>query len=508
MKENDRNSKLKNDEAKVGLKNKKTLTQIRNKIVIHPDSHASGKTLQEEKSSTAVMSFGRMNPPTVGHEKLVSKLHATAKKHGGDPVLFLSHSEGTSSDPLPQTKKLEYAKKAFPNTRVEGSSKESPNFLTAAKKLHDEGYHHLVVVAGQDRQKEFHDILHKYNGAKDSYNFKSIKVVSAGKRDPDAAGVEGMSASKVRAHARAGNMDQFKKGLASGLQPHAEEIYNHIRKVHEEIIEEREMIKNKFIPSGKLPGSKSIKESSMSDLDADIGGLMDKHIAHYKKIGGAEHLMAKAHHAAKKIAAQYGIEHKHAHKFVSDYVGEHLKEQYNVHFKTRGQIFTAKWRSNVPDLDQAKKIADDAQKSDKNPKNSYHVFDTKTRQHVYTSNPSVKHVLFNEEKKEEYEFKDSITLNIPLFIRLLEYAREDAKKDIDLHLVAERAVKESADDCVLDMDDYNYLVTGKAEKEEMDEETHPYKRAVQRGKYLEKWAKKNRPPSEQKKRDGQEKKDK
>lgn len=498
MKEKNQPGKKTTDqESKVGLKNKKTLTQIRNKVVIHPDSEASGKALQEEKSSTAVMSFGRMNPPTAGHEKLVKKLHSVAKKHGGDSVLFLSHSEGTTHDPLPQSKKIEYAKKAFPSTRIEGSSKESPNFLSAAKKLHGEGYQHLVVVAGQDRVKEYHDTLHKYNGHPDHYNFKSIHVVSAGKRDPDATDITGMSASKVRAHARAGNKAKFKAGLASGLQQHANEIYNHIRSIHEQTIKERVML----------------KESSMSDLDADIGMLMDNHIAHYKKVGGAEHLMSKAHHAAKKISSLYNLKHEHAHKFVSDYIESHLKdvkENYNVHMRSRKGGFTAKWRLNVPDLEQAKKVADDAQAKYGNARTSFHVFDKKTRQHVHSTNPNVKHVLFSEakqEEEEEHEFKDSITLNIPLFIRLMEYAREDAKKDIELHLVAERAVKESARECVLDMDDYEYLITGKAEKADADdvkEETHPYKRAAQRGITLQKFIKKSRSPSEQKKRESGE----
>lgn len=206
-------------------------------VVINPNYEPL--RLTEAADSTAVMAFGRMNPPTIGHEKLIHKVEDVAKEHKGVAHIVASHSENTSKDPLPQSAKLGYLKKVVkPDTHVMGSSKESPTILHAAAKLHAAGHKHLVVVAGDDRVDEYHKLLHKYNGvdAKHGhYNFKSIKVVSAGHRDPDAEGAEGMSGTKMRGHARAGEMKEFKSGLPKSLHAHAEEIANHIRSVKEEV---------------------------------------------------------------------------------------------------------------------------------------------------------------------------------------------------------------------------------------------------------------------------------
>lgn len=198
--------------------------------------------VMEESEKTAVMTFGRFNPPTVGHEKLIHKVESVAKQHNGTAHIVASHSEGNAKNPLPADKKVGYIKKvASQGTKVSSSSGEAPTLLHQAAKLHSQGHQHLVMVAGQDRVKEYHTLLHKYNNVSSKhghYNFKSIKVVSAGQRDPDAEGTEGMSGTKMRAHARAGEMKQFKSGLPKALHPHAEEIANHIRSVKEDLYTE------------------------------------------------------------------------------------------------------------------------------------------------------------------------------------------------------------------------------------------------------------------------------
>lgn len=213
-------------------KNGTTLTgEPADQVVINPNYDP--QKLTESADSTAVMAFGRMNPPTTGHEKLIHKVEDVAKEHNGTAHIVASHSEGTSKDPLPQKAKLGYIKKIVkPGTVVSGSSKEAPSLLHIAAKLHAAGHRHLVVVAGDDRVDEYHKLLHKYNGvdAKHGhYNFKSIKIVSAGHRDPDAEGTEGMSGTKMRALAHAGKDEEFKAGLPKALHPHAAEIANHIR---------------------------------------------------------------------------------------------------------------------------------------------------------------------------------------------------------------------------------------------------------------------------------------
>lgn len=201
--------------------------------------YISEKEKEPKEETTAVMAFGRFNPPTVGHEKLIQKVSQVAKEHKADEThVVASHSQGTMKDPLPQDKKLQYLHAISPGSvHIHGSSKEKPSLFHVATDLHNAGHSHLVMVAGSDRVDEYQKTLDKYNGVPGKhgyYNFKSIKVVSAGQRDPDAEGVEGMSGTKMRNHAREGRLDTFKSGLPDALKSHAEEIANHIRSVKED----------------------------------------------------------------------------------------------------------------------------------------------------------------------------------------------------------------------------------------------------------------------------------
>lgn len=213
-------------------KKAKTPSNKKDKIVVNPKI---SDNINEEKEPTAVMAFGRFNPPTVGHEKLLHKVDSVAKEHKASAHVFASHSEHTTKDPLPQDKKIGLLKKVVSkDTSVHGSTKDEPSFLHAAKKLHQAGHKHLVMIAGSDRVDEFKNRLEKYNGKEGHYNFKSIKVISSGDRDPDAEGVEGMSGTKMRDLARQGKHEEFKAGLPKPLHPHAKEIADHIRSVKEE----------------------------------------------------------------------------------------------------------------------------------------------------------------------------------------------------------------------------------------------------------------------------------
>jgi hypothetical protein len=195
----------------------------------------------------AVLAFGRMNPPTTGHEKFIKKTHDVAKKVGGTAHVVASHSEGTSKNPIPQKKKLGYIKKiAHPDVHVSGSSKQHPSILHHAAKLHAAGHTHLHVVAAGDRESHFHKLLHQYNGKKGPhghYNFKSITVHSSGKRDPDSHDhSEGVSGTSMRQHARDNNHKEFKKGLPKALHPHKDEIMNHINTQKEDLDQDFETL--------------------------------------------------------------------------------------------------------------------------------------------------------------------------------------------------------------------------------------------------------------------------
>jgi hypothetical protein len=189
--------------------------------------------LEEQKEKHAVLAFGRMNPPTVGHAKLVDKVKDVAKEVGGTHHVVISHSQDAKKNPLSAQDKVKHAKRFFPDTNISTSDKEHPTFLQHAAKLHKAGATHLHMIAGSDRVDEYKTKLAQYNGKHKGalYNFKHITVHSAGERDPDAEGVSGMSASKMRGHAETGNFKEFKKGIPKHVAPeHAKELYHDVRK--------------------------------------------------------------------------------------------------------------------------------------------------------------------------------------------------------------------------------------------------------------------------------------
>ena len=189
--------------------------------------------IQESKDKHAVLAFGRLQPPTTGHEAVVNKVKSVARQHNASHHVVLSHSNDPKQNPLTAKQKVKHAKRFFPGTNITHSTKEHPNFLKQAEKLHKSGVTHLHMVAGSDRTGEYHKILHKYNGTHKGalFNFKHIKVHSAGQRDPDAPGTAGMSGSKLRSHAASGNYNEFKKGIPKHVpEHHAKELYHDLRK--------------------------------------------------------------------------------------------------------------------------------------------------------------------------------------------------------------------------------------------------------------------------------------
>jgi len=221
-------SKKKQDE-KANKANKGTTDtgMPKNEIELNPQMDTSW-TMYEEKDKHVVFAFGRMNPPTTGHEKLVDTIQAHAKKVGGDAHVYLSKSHDKKKNPLNYETKHAFAKKAFGDV-VKHTPEGHSNVHGILKHLHSLGYSHATLIAGDDRVKDYQRIANDYNGPGKDYNFKKIKVVSAGARDPDAEGVEGMSASKMRAHASAGSHEEFKKGLPKNLQKHSKDVMNTLR---------------------------------------------------------------------------------------------------------------------------------------------------------------------------------------------------------------------------------------------------------------------------------------
>lgn len=223
-----------------------------------------------------VMAFGRMNPPTIGHEKLVNRVKEIAQDYHAPHHIILSHSMDAKKNPLDVAAKIKHAKRFFPNTNIISSSKDKPTFLQHAAALHQAGHDHLIMVAGSDRIPEYEQKLHQYNGEGPGklFNFKKIEVKSAGQRDPDAEGAEGMSASKMREHAKNNDLASFRQGVPSHVpEKHAKELFRDVRRgmgINEQ--HERGMFKAIFITGG--PGSgkdvilrEAIAESKMVEIN-------------------------------------------------------------------------------------------------------------------------------------------------------------------------------------------------------------------------------------------------
>lgn len=170
---------------------------------------------------TAVFTFGRMNPPTVGHKKLVD----TMKGIKGDPYIFLSHSQDSKTNPLDFDTKLKYAKKFFPDVTV--GHKDVKTVVDALKFLEKKKYSAIVFVAGSDRIAKFGDLIKKYNGKE--YTFDSIEFVSAGDRNEQSESVEGMSATKMRRAVVEDDFDAFSAGVPDAA--HAKSLFKDLQKV-------------------------------------------------------------------------------------------------------------------------------------------------------------------------------------------------------------------------------------------------------------------------------------
>ena len=179
-----------------------------------------------------VFAFGRFNPPTNGHEKLMDKVASVAK--GGAYRIYASQSHDPKKNPLTYDEKIKFMRKMFPkHARNIIADKAIKTAIEVITKLYNEGYTKVTMIVGSDRVDEFNTLLNKYNGVEARhgfFNFKGgVQIVSAGERDPDAEDVSGMSASKLRAAAAANDFEVFSKGMPSGYKE-GHQLFNAIRK--------------------------------------------------------------------------------------------------------------------------------------------------------------------------------------------------------------------------------------------------------------------------------------
>ena len=215
-----------------------------------------------------VFTFGRFNPPTTGHEKLINKVKSVAGSN--DYKIFPSYSQNQNKDPLPHSLKVAYMRKMFSrHARNIVADKKAITAMNIAVSLYDQGYTELTMVVGSDRVKEFERLLTTYNGVSGKrhgfYNFKKIKVVSAGDRDPDADDVSGMSASKMRQAAVDGKVQEFESGVPKGFRD-ARKLYRDVRK-HMGIREEKDM--------GIMNDYESLRDAYLTGKIWNIGDIVE-----------------------------------------------------------------------------------------------------------------------------------------------------------------------------------------------------------------------------------------
>lgn len=184
--------------------------------------------LIESENKTVAVLFGRMNPPTAGHEENVEGLKKLAAKHDADHLVIASHSQDAKKNPLTAPQKLKHLKRAFPKTNVITSSKEKPTIFHHLSELHKKGYKHVIIAGGSDRAEEYNK-LKAYNGKEGKhgyYNFKSITTASTGERKA------GVSGTDMRKHATNNDFASFRKHLPTKLaahEGHAKDLFHDVR---------------------------------------------------------------------------------------------------------------------------------------------------------------------------------------------------------------------------------------------------------------------------------------
>jgi len=181
-----------------------------------------------DQPAGVTVTFGRFNPPTIGHEKLIQSVASMAK--GGEFRIYPSRSQDKNKNPLTPTEKISVMKKMFPEYKDNIINDENMRtIIDVLKSCGEEGFTDVTIVVGGDRVSEFEELANKYNGS--IYTFNTINVLSAGSRDPDAESVEGMSASKMRAAASQNDFKSFRSGVPKSLNDkQAMNLMNKLRK--------------------------------------------------------------------------------------------------------------------------------------------------------------------------------------------------------------------------------------------------------------------------------------
>ena len=183
--------------------------------------------LNEAKDKTAVFAFGRMNPPTTGHAKLIKKVMSVAKSEGGMPMVFPSKTEDKKKNPLTYKTKIKVLRDVFGSIINTSTDIKTP--FDVLEYLNDKKFSKVVFVVGSDRVVEFKKNMSKYVKS-DLDNIKDFSVASAGDRDPDAEGVKGISGSKMREYVKKDKFKKFAGGLMTKNDRLSKQVFKELQK--------------------------------------------------------------------------------------------------------------------------------------------------------------------------------------------------------------------------------------------------------------------------------------
>lgn len=189
-----------------------------------------------EPDKTAVIAYGRFNPPSIGHALLIDKVdQVTNRTSGADGFIVPTHTTGNAKNPLNIDEKIAVLNEMLGDTKRVQTFNGGKHLIATLQSLEEQGYDNIIHIAGSDRIPEFEKLVGAYNGKPDKkgnipFTFKNYTMESAGERDPDSDDVSGMSASKLRAIAIEGDLEAFKAGMAPSVDDNTKEkVFNIIR---------------------------------------------------------------------------------------------------------------------------------------------------------------------------------------------------------------------------------------------------------------------------------------
>lgn len=191
----------------------------------------SPEQLEHGEGPAVVITFGRFNPPSLGHENLINAVQEQAKELDAEYRIYPSRTSDKKQNPLDFKTKYNILQHVFPKhaENIVNDPESGDNIYDILTSLHDEGYHHVVIMCGDENVQKYEKIAQKYNGT--VYDFYGVEVIGAGMSDPDNDKTEGITSSMMRKAALENDYETFKQGLPGNIsKKECRAIYRQVRK--------------------------------------------------------------------------------------------------------------------------------------------------------------------------------------------------------------------------------------------------------------------------------------